>query len=66
MLEKLKIEMGVNVINKLSKMFTDMQLSKDMQNEFQRSFGKEIAGITFTTEILTHASWPTETTNKSP
>lgn len=60
MLEKLKIECGVNVTNSLSKMFSDMELSKDLQNEFQRAYGKEIAGISFSVEILTHGIWPTD------
>ena len=60
MIEKLKIECGVNVTNVFSKMFSDIELSKDMEKEFQRSYGSEIAGITFSTEILTHGIWPTD------
>lgn len=31
MLQKLKVECGTNTMNKASKMFSDMQLSKDLQ-----------------------------------
>lgn len=45
MLNKLKIECGMNTVNKMSQMFTDIQLSKDLQAEFDRNQGGEIAGI---------------------
>ena len=60
MLEKLKIECGVNVTNGISKMFSDMDLSKDLQTEFVKSRGPQFAGITFTAEVLTQGIWPTE------
>ena len=35
-LNKLKVECGLNTVNKMSQMFTDIQLSKDLQIEFER------------------------------
>lgn len=35
MLQKLKVECGLNTVNKMSQMFTDIQLSKDLQSEFE-------------------------------
>ena len=60
MLEKLKIECGVNVTNGISKMFSDMDLSKDLQIEFVKQRGPQFAGITFTAEVLTQGIWTTE------
>lgn len=37
MLQKLKVECGHNTVNKLSQMFTDMNLSKDLMNEFKNT-----------------------------
>lgn len=34
MLAKLKMELGINAVNKMSQMFRDMQLSTDMLNEY--------------------------------
>jgi hypothetical protein len=36
MLQKLKVECGINHVNKMTQMFKDMQLSKDMQVEFAK------------------------------
>lgn len=44
-------------MNKVSRMLSDMQASKDMQMEFNRP---EIAGIQFTVEILTNGVWPND------
>ena len=37
MLQKLKVECGHNTVNKISQMFTDMTLSKDLMKEFKQS-----------------------------
>lgn len=34
MLQKFKVECGLNVVNKMSTMFKDMDLSKDLQTDF--------------------------------
>lgn len=64
MLEKLKVECGVNTMNKISKMFSDMQLSKDLKAEFEQKRGPVIAGIAFSAEILTNGTWPSENVPK--
>lgn len=58
MLQKFKVECGLNTVNKMSMMFTDIQLSKDLQVEFQRVKGKIISGVEFTTEVLSQGTWP--------
>lgn len=60
MLQKLKVECGHNTTAKISKMFTDMTLSKELMDSFAKSKGKEIAGIEFQCEILTNGTWPTD------
>jgi len=37
MLQKLKVECGVNTMNKISKMFTDIEMSKELQKNFKES-----------------------------
>jgi hypothetical protein len=37
MLSKLKMELGINAVNKMSQMFKDMQLSKDMLEDFKKN-----------------------------
>lgn len=37
MLQKLKVECGHNTVNRISQMFTDMTLSKDLMKEFKAS-----------------------------
>jgi hypothetical protein len=34
MLQKLKVECGINHVNKMEQMFKDMRLSKDMDAEY--------------------------------
>ena len=61
MLQKLKVECGHNVVNRISQMFTDMNLSKALMAEFKSSHGaKAIAtqGIEFTVDVLTNGHWP--------
>lgn len=42
-------------------MFTDIQLSKDLQNEYISKVGNQlIGGIEFSAEILTNGTWPIE------
>lgn len=61
MLQKLKVECGHNTVNRISQMFTDMNLSKDLMVEFKQSpAAKAIAdsGIDFSAEVLTNGHWP--------
>ena len=61
-LNKLKVECGLNTVNKMSQMFTDIQLSKDLQIEFERLNNNktEISGITFSAEVLMSGNWPVD------
>ena len=60
-MEKLKIECGVNEITKMSKMFNDMKLSKEVNLDFHSTAaGNQNHGVDFTIEILTNGTWPTE------
>lgn len=62
MISKLKIESGFNTISKLSRMFTDMDLSKGTMEDFQkRSKGSEFKGVELTVDILTSGIWPEQT-----
>lgn len=64
MLQKLKMECGVNQVNKMTQMFKDIQLSKDLQAEFCQSNGGSnlVQGVEFNVEVLTQGTWPqTET-----
>lgn len=60
MLQKLKVECGLNTVNKMSQMFTDIQLSKDLQAEFEKKQGTNIGSITFSAEILMGGNWPVD------
>jgi hypothetical protein len=37
MLSKLKMELGINAVNKMTQMFKDMKLSKEMHAEFDKN-----------------------------
>jgi hypothetical protein len=37
MLSKLKMELGINAVHKMTQMFRDMQLSKEMHADFTRN-----------------------------
>jgi len=59
MLAKLKVECGHNTVNKLSQMFTDIQISKDLMVEFQnKTHGGVVQGIQVNVEVLTSGLWP--------
>lgn len=63
MLQKLKVECGHNTVNKISQMFTDISLSKEMMTEFKTKVpGGNVAGVEFTTEVLTNGHWPEQNT----
>lgn len=61
MLQKLKVECGHNTVNRISQMFTDMNLSKDLMAEFKQNAAArqiEQQGIEFVAEVLTNGHWP--------
>ncbi len=45
MLSKLKMELGINAVNKMTQMFKDMQLSKDMHADFVSNVSNRVEGI---------------------
>lgn len=45
MLSKLKMELGINAVNKMTQMFKDMQNSKDMHTEFVNNANNKVLGI---------------------
>jgi hypothetical protein len=45
MLSKLKMELGINAVNKMTQMFKDMQLSKDMHLEFVKNAANRVEGV---------------------
>ena len=60
MISKLKIESGFNTVQKLSRMFTDIELSSGIMEEFKRK-NKQSAvfqGIEINVDILTSGIWP--------
>ena len=59
MISKLKIESGFNTIQKLSRMFTDMELSKQTMEDFRKkNNGAEFRGVEINVDILTSGIWP--------
>jgi hypothetical protein len=61
MLQKLKVECGLNQVNKMTQMFKDIQLSKDLQTDFRKTKGgASIKGVEFGVEILTNGNWPVD------
>jgi hypothetical protein len=59
MLQKLKVECGHNTVNKISQMFTDITLSKDLMIAFKQKFPSgTVDGVEFSTEVLTNGHWP--------
>jgi hypothetical protein len=60
MISKLKIESGFNTIQKLSRMFTDMDLSKTTMDDFRKKNGGSnvFKGVEINVDILTSGIWP--------
>ena len=60
MIQKLKVECGASIVGKISQMMKDMQLSRDMQNEFQMNNGGNnlIQETEFSVEVLSNGTWP--------
>jgi hypothetical protein len=65
MLQKLKVECGHNTVNRISQMFTDMNLSKDLMVEFKTTAASksiDTSGVEFVAEVLTNGHWPEQNT----
>lgn len=59
MIKKLKVECGFNTVSKLSRMFTDMELSQQTMTEFTKTLkGKPVGNVDLTVDILTNGMWP--------
>lgn len=63
MISKLKVECGFNTVSKLSRMFTDMELSKNVMREFKGVSNQgEFKGVKIQADILTNGIWPEQNT----
>ena len=60
MLQKLKVECGLNQVNKMTQMFKDMSLSKELQAQFREKRGSQVGGVEFGIEVLTTGNWPVD------
>ena len=59
MISKLKVECGFSTVSKLSRMFTDMDLSKKVLKEFKdKNSGGVVNGVKISADILTQGIWP--------
>lgn len=67
MLSKLRMECGHNTVSKISKMFTDIDLSKEVQAEFKtKTNGGVFEGANIVVSILTQGQWPNLEHNTLP
>lgn len=58
MIQKLKVECGANPLSKMTQMYRDISLSKNLMQEFNEHINSDsIEGVAFTTEILTDSHW---------
>lgn len=59
MLSKLKMELGINAVNKMTQMFKDMQLSREMHVDFVKNGNNKVEGMEMqSVQILTYGNWP--------
>ena len=58
MISKLKEEMGFEFTAKLQKMFSDIQVSKDMNIKYAQRLEPHGSKISFSVLVLTSGSWP--------
>lgn len=60
MIQKLKVECGASIVGKISQMMKDIQLSRDIQNEFAQNNGgnNNVGGTEFNIEVLSNGTWP--------
>ena len=59
-IQKLKVECGANQVSKMTQMFKDITLSREMQNEFMQHVGSQQQphAVDFNCEVLTNGTWP--------
>ena len=59
MLSKLKMELGINAVNKMTQMFKDMKFSKEMHHDFDQNVNNRVNGVEMSTiQVLTNGNWP--------
>ena len=59
MLSKLKMELGINAVNKMTQMFKDMKFSKEMHSDFDKNANNRVNGVEMSTiQVLTNGNWP--------
>jgi hypothetical protein len=59
MLSKLKMELGINAVNKMTQMFKDIKFSKEMLVEFEKNTNNKISGVEMSSiQVLTNGNWP--------
>ena len=61
MIQKLKVECGANQVQKMTQMFKDITLSKELQQDFSahtNNSNSKIGGVDFVAEVLTNGTWP--------
>ena len=49
MLSKLKMELGINAVNKMTQMFKDMKFSKEMHHDFDQNINNRVNGVEMST-----------------
>lgn len=59
LISKLKVECGHNVVNKISNMYQDIELSKTLNEEFKHQrHGGQPGGIQLSVQVLRNGCWP--------
>lgn len=59
MISKLKIECGFNTVSKLTRMFTDIEQSKEVMKSYKGDKKEAVVGgVTVNCDILTAGIWP--------
>ena len=59
MISKLKMELGYNEVNKMTQMFRDLKLSKDLHSDFTGNKFNTSTKVQLTAmQVLTNGHWP--------
>ena len=60
MVNKISVETGIGAVNKMTQMFNDIKLSKEMQTEYEKfnSNRNDAEEVKVSVEVLTDGSWP--------
>jgi len=62
MIAKLKVECGHNIVNKITNMFSDITLSKELMDNFRgQAHGGAPGGISMSVSVLRSGCWPDQT-----